>query len=77
MIEKNILFSDQPYECTVSFYLTDSEQEWKLAQSKMEAASDGLFSASNELCIASVKAKSASGHMSSLKFTIVHIMFPC
>ncbi|KAM7482555.1 hypothetical protein LguiB_007138 [Lonicera macranthoides] len=42
---------------------TRSEQEWKFAQSKMEAASDGLFSASNELCIASVKAKSASGDL--------------
>lgn len=37
------------------------EQEWKLAQSSTEAASNGLFSATNELCIASRKAKSASG----------------
>ncbi|KAL2460197.1 Uncharacterized protein Adt_43617 [Abeliophyllum distichum] len=39
---------------------TRAEQEWKLAQSNMEAASSGLVSATNELCIASVKAKSAS-----------------
>ncbi|KAL6958139.1 Serine/threonine-protein kinase smg1, partial [Sarracenia purpurea var. burkii] len=39
---------------------TRAEQEWKFAQSNMEAASNGLFSATNELCIASGKAKSAS-----------------
>ncbi|XP_052205886.1 uncharacterized protein LOC127810433 isoform X2 [Diospyros lotus] len=38
---------------------TRTEQEWKAAQSNMEAASNGLFSAPNELYIASVKAKSA------------------
>lgn len=37
------------------------EQEWRLAQSNMEAASSGLYSASNELSVASVKVKSASG----------------
>ncbi|XP_068658136.1 uncharacterized protein [Aristolochia californica] len=42
-----------------------SEQEWKLAQSSMEAAASGLLSATNELCIASAKAKSASGDMQS------------
>ncbi|KAI8016538.1 Serine/threonine-protein kinase SMG1 [Camellia lanceoleosa] len=44
---------------------TRAEQEWNLAQSDMEAASNGLFSATNELCIASVKAKSASGDLQS------------
>ncbi|XP_052179665.1 uncharacterized protein LOC127792986 [Diospyros lotus] len=44
---------------------TRTEQEWKVAQSNMEAASNGLFSATNELCIASVKAKSASGDLQS------------
>ncbi|OMO75230.1 hypothetical protein CCACVL1_16263 [Corchorus capsularis] len=39
---------------------TRTEQEWKLAQSNMEVASTGLYSATNELCIASLKAKSAS-----------------
>lgn len=43
------------------FYASDTEQEWKLAQTNMEAASSALFSATNELCVASVKAKSASG----------------
>lgn len=38
-----------------------TEQEWKLAQSSVEAASNGLYTATNELCMASVKAKSASG----------------
>ncbi|GAB4853946.1 Serine/threonine-protein kinase smg1 [Ancistrocladus abbreviatus] len=42
-----------------------AEQEWKLAQKTVEAASNGLFSATNELCIASVKAKSASGDLQS------------
>ncbi|KAI6701259.1 hypothetical protein NL676_015583 [Syzygium grande] len=42
---------------------TRIEQEWKLAQSSMEAASNGLFSATNELCIASLKAKSASDEL--------------
>ncbi|KAL3350657.1 hypothetical protein AABB24_023203 [Solanum stoloniferum] len=42
-----------------------TEQEWKLAQTNMEAASSGLFSATNELCVASVKAKSASGDLQS------------
>ncbi|XP_057963612.1 uncharacterized protein LOC131154843 [Malania oleifera] len=45
--------------------LTRTEQEWKLAKSSLEAASSGLFSASNELCIASMKAKSASGDLQS------------
>lgn len=40
-----------------------TEQEWKLAQSTMEAASNGLYSATNELCVASLKAKSASGYI--------------
>ncbi|XP_059443210.1 uncharacterized protein LOC132175321 isoform X2 [Corylus avellana] len=44
---------------------TRTEQEWKLAQSTMEAASNGLYSATNELCIASLKAKSASGDLQS------------
>ncbi|KAK4754896.1 hypothetical protein SAY87_008653 [Trapa incisa] len=41
------------------------EQEWKLAQSSMEAASSGLYSATNELCIASLKAKTASDDLQS------------
>ncbi|PSS26075.1 Serine/threonine-protein kinase [Actinidia chinensis var. chinensis] len=44
---------------------TRAEQEWKLAQNNMEAASNGLFSVTNDLCIASVKAKSASGDLQS------------
>lgn len=40
-----------------------TEQEWRLAQSNMEAASSGLYSASNELSAASVKVKSASGNI--------------
>lgn len=40
-----------------------TEQEWKIAQGTLEAASNGLYSATNELCIASLKAKSASGEM--------------
>ena len=39
-----------------------TEQEWKLAQSSMEAASNGLYAVANELCNASLKAKSASGY---------------
>ncbi|PRQ23333.1 hypothetical protein RchiOBHm_Chr6g0260201 [Rosa chinensis] len=42
-----------------------TEQEWKLAQSTMETASSGLSSATNELNIASLKAKSASGDLQS------------
>ncbi|XP_031379987.1 serine/threonine-protein kinase SMG1-like isoform X1 [Punica granatum] len=41
------------------------EQEWKLAKSSMEAASSGLYSATNELCIASLKAKTASDDLQS------------
>lgn len=44
-------------------FISGAEQEWKLAQITMDAASNALFSASNELSIASVKAKSASGHV--------------
>lgn len=58
------------------------EQEWKLAQSSMEAASNGLFSATNELCIASLKAKSASGFVRLLVLNwshpfikVLHYMF--
>ncbi|PRQ23388.1 putative non-specific serine/threonine protein kinase [Rosa chinensis] len=42
-----------------------TEQEWKLAQSTMETASSGLSSATNELNIGSLKAKSASGDLQS------------
>ncbi|XP_059647736.1 uncharacterized protein LOC132294033 [Cornus florida] len=50
----------------VSYHsFTRTEQEWKLAESNMEVASTGLFSASNELCIASVNANSASGDLQS------------
>ncbi|KAI3446049.1 hypothetical protein Pfo_002714 [Paulownia fortunei] len=42
-----------------------AEKEWKLAQSNMEAASSGLVSATNELSIASVRAKTASGDLQS------------
>ncbi|CAN0927744.1 Serine/threonine-protein kinase SMG1 [Linum grandiflorum] len=42
---------------------TRAEQEWKLSQSNMEAASSQLFLASNELGNASHKAKSASGEL--------------
>ncbi|XVE94112.1 hypothetical protein REPUB_Repub01dG0253200 [Reevesia pubescens] len=45
---------------------TRTEQEWKLAQSNMEVASNRLYSATNELCIASLKAKSASGDLQSI-----------
>ncbi|KAL8143564.1 LOW QUALITY PROTEIN: hypothetical protein V2J09_016596 [Rumex salicifolius] len=48
----------------VSFHsYSRAEKEWKIAQSKVESASNSLFSASNELQIASVKAKSASGDL--------------
>ncbi|KAJ7967383.1 Serine/threonine protein kinase [Quillaja saponaria] len=42
---------------------TRTEQEWKLAQSTMEAASSSFYTATNELGIASHKAKSASGDL--------------
>ncbi|XP_042508372.1 uncharacterized protein LOC122084303 [Macadamia integrifolia] len=45
---------------------TRAEQEWKLAKSSMEAAASGLFSATNELCIASAKAKSVSGDLQGI-----------
>lgn len=44
---------------------TRTEQEWKQAQSNMEVASSGLVSATNELHVAALKAKSASGDMQS------------
>lgn len=44
-----------------SFVVLGAEQEWKHAQSSVEAASNSLYTATNELGIASVKAKSASG----------------
>lgn len=43
------------------FWKSGAEQEWKLAESNMETAANALFAATNELCIASVKANSASG----------------
>ncbi|XP_019057389.1 PREDICTED: uncharacterized protein LOC104807342 [Tarenaya hassleriana] len=49
---------------------TRTEQEWKLAQSSMEAASSGLYSATNELSIASLKAKAASGDLQSTVFAM-------
>ncbi|KAJ6402761.1 hypothetical protein OIU84_014793 [Salix udensis] len=51
----------------VSYHsFTRIEQEWKLAQSSMEAASNGLYSVANELCLASLKAKSASGDLQNI-----------
>lgn len=48
----------------VSFHsFSRAEQDWKVAQSNVEAASNSLFSASNELRSSSVKAKSASGDL--------------
>ncbi|XP_030522831.1 uncharacterized protein LOC115735623 [Rhodamnia argentea] len=44
---------------------TRIEQEWMHAQSSTEAASNGLFSTTNELCIASRKAKTASDELQS------------
>lgn len=50
--------------CVLFFFsMSGTEQEWKLAQSNMEIASSSLFTATNELCIASVKSKSASGEI--------------
>lgn len=60
-----------------------TEQEWKLAQCTVEAASNGLYTATNELCIASLKAKSASGRSceSWLLFiwtlTFINVFFDC
>lgn len=51
------------------FHILGTEQEWKLAQSTMETASSGLSSATNELSIASLKAKSASGPAFSFTHT--------
>ena len=42
-------------------FASGAEKEWKLAKNNVEAASGDLASATNELSIASVKAKSASG----------------
>ncbi|GAV75069.1 PI3_PI4_kinase domain-containing protein/FATC domain-containing protein [Cephalotus follicularis] len=44
---------------------TRAEQEWKLAQTNMEDASNSLYLATNELRIASLKAQSASGDLQS------------
>ncbi|EPS70294.1 hypothetical protein M569_04464, partial [Genlisea aurea] len=43
----------------------DAEKEWRLAKSNMGAASHGLVSASNELSMAMLKAKAASGNLQS------------
>uniref|UniRef100_A0A7N0T1F2 non-specific serine/threonine protein kinase n=1 Tax=Kalanchoe fedtschenkoi TaxID=63787 RepID=A0A7N0T1F2_KALFE len=43
-----------------------TEQEWKVAQSSMEAASNNLLSATNELRVASLKAQTASGDLQSI-----------
>ena len=42
-----------------------TEQEWKLAQNSVEATLNGSYTATNEFCIASVKAKSASADLQS------------
>lgn len=44
--------------------LLGTEQEWKLAERSMEAASNELYAATNNLRIANLKMKSASGHAS-------------
>ncbi|CAA6657772.1 unnamed protein product [Spirodela intermedia] len=44
---------------------TRAEQEWKLAQTNLGTAANSLLKATNELSIASVKAKSASGDLQS------------
>ncbi|CAM8907066.1 unnamed protein product [Rhodiola kirilowii] len=51
----------------VSYHsLKRTEQEWKLAQSSMEAASNNLLSVTNEMLIASLKAKTASGELQNI-----------
>ncbi|GER50411.1 serine/threonine-protein kinase SMG1 [Striga asiatica] len=47
-----------------------AEKEWKLAQRNMEAASGGLLSATNELSVASVRARTASGDLQSTLLTM-------
>ncbi|KAJ0981758.1 hypothetical protein J5N97_010013 [Dioscorea zingiberensis] len=48
----------------VSYHsFTCAEQDWKLAKNNMEVAANSFFSATRELTIASVKAKSASGDL--------------
>ncbi|KAL6522620.1 Serine/threonine-protein kinase smg1 [Orobanche minor] len=48
-----------------------AEKEWKLAQSSVEVASSGLLSATNELSIASVRAKTVSGPSLVLNFFVM------
>lgn len=47
--------------CSLLFLVLGTEQEWKVAERTMETASSGLSSATNELSVASLRAKSASG----------------
>ncbi|KAI0503534.1 hypothetical protein KFK09_014468 [Dendrobium nobile] len=52
-----------------------AEKEWKLSQIKMEAAAKGLLSATNELCITSVKAKSASADLQDNLLALRNCLF--
>eukprot|EP01018_Ginkgo_biloba_P002890 Gb_14475 [translate_table: standard] len=50
----------------VSYHsFTCADREWQLAQKSMEAASSGLSSATNDLRLVSLRAKSASGELQS------------
>lgn len=60
--------------CALVFPVLGTEQEWKLAQSTVETASSGLSSATNELSIATLKAKSASGHTFFSTYTNGYIL---
>ncbi|KAI3791201.1 hypothetical protein L2E82_04874 [Cichorium intybus] len=53
----------------LAFSSTSTEHEWELAQRDMEAASNGVLVASNELRVASVKAKSVSGFGNNRRLT--------
>ncbi|KAJ0981772.1 hypothetical protein J5N97_010027 [Dioscorea zingiberensis] len=56
----------------VSYHsFTCAEQDWKLAKNNMEVAANSFFSATRELTIASVKAKSASGDLQDNMTTLL------
>lgn len=55
------VFSFHGYYTDICLSCLGAEQEWKLAQNNLGTAANSLLLATNELSIASVKAKSASG----------------
>ncbi|CAA0807572.1 Serine/threonine-protein kinase TOR [Striga hermonthica] len=69
MWQQSYLSAIKKFDITYHSFIR-AEKEWKIAQRNMEAASGGLLSATSELSVASVRARTASGDLQSTLLTM-------